>query len=113
MFYLLFQVQFVINFTHSVNAIYNGCDFPLWGKSLITGYMIVLIILFLNFYIHSYVTRKRAASHKDKEAKRSKHITNGVNGITNGTPNGNFTNGISNGISNGAAKGNMSDKKVK
>ncbi len=107
MFYLLyFQAQFVITCAHALYATFTDCDYPLWGKNLISGYTTILFILFMNFYLQSYVNRKRAAVHKYKDDNDNN--LKGGTGISNKT-----TNGTTNGEYNMAAKGNKSDKKVK
>ncbi len=107
MFLYFLQVQFVITFSHSVNSMFNGCDFPFWGKLLLSCYMASLFMLFMNFYAHAYANRKRTATHKHNDSD-NQHISKSVNGISNGTNNDN-----SNEMPNWAANGNMSDKKAK
>lgn len=57
-------VQFVLILYHTVQTYTSGCDFPLWGQIMLTSYMVVLIILFGNFYIQSYIRRKPAGQKK-------------------------------------------------
>jgi hypothetical protein len=88
-------IQFFSALTHTSLALYNGCDYPLWvspsthnlmftcsftlkiykylkisyflkGQYLLTGYMLILIVLFSNFYIHAYLKRPKK-SQKKKE----------------------------------------------
>jgi hypothetical protein len=47
------------------------CDFPRWGQYLLSGYMLFMLVLFSNFYIHEYYLRAK---------KRKEH----QNGISNG-----------------------------
>lgn len=51
------QLQFCITFTHTVNSIRVGCDFPRWGQNLLAGYMVAMLILFGNFYVQAYIRR--------------------------------------------------------
>lgn len=60
-------VQFVITFVHTTNSLRVGCDFPHWGQYLLTSYMIVMVILFGNFYFQAYVKRRRLASGKSSD----------------------------------------------
>lgn len=70
-------VQFVITFTHTSLGLYKTCDFPLWGQLLLFFYMIIMMILFSNFYIHEYVKKTNDA----KKRKSTKDINNNdVNG---------------------------------
>ncbi|CAF1104585.1 unnamed protein product [Brachionus calyciflorus] len=61
-------VQFVITFSHTCYGIYktwNGqCSFPMWGQYLLGSYMIIMLILFTNFYIHEYVKKTNATKRQ-------------------------------------------------
>jgi hypothetical protein len=80
---LLLQLQFCITFTHTVNSIRTGCDFPRWGQNLLSSYMVVMLILFGNFYIHAYVKRRSdklkaiANGHSSAVANGNKNMKNG------------------------------------
>eukprot|EP01013_Petalomonas_cantuscygni_P006449 TRINITY_DN1749_c0_g1_i1.p1 TRINITY_DN1749_c0_g1~~TRINITY_DN1749_c0_g1_i1.p1 ORF type:complete len:343 (+),score=56.36 TRINITY_DN1749_c0_g1_i1:145-1173(+) len=52
--------QFLVVLVHSVTGIVYTCDFPQWMYWSLLLYMISLIILFMNFYIRTYVLRQRA-----------------------------------------------------
>ncbi|KAK7100105.1 very long chain fatty acid elongase 2-like [Littorina saxatilis] len=68
-------LQFCITFTHTVNSIRVGCDFPRWGQNLLAGYMVIMLFLFGNFYIHAYIKRR---SNKVKNGgAKGKDIANG------------------------------------
>nr|AGW22128.1 elongase of very long-chain fatty acids-like protein [Mimachlamys nobilis] len=84
-------VQFVLILYHTLQTTYTGCDYPMWGQYLLTGYMISMLVLFGNFYLNAYIKRRRVGL-----AKKSEDSTNGV--INNGV---HKTNGHSNGHSNG------------
>lgn len=94
-------VQFVCIFFHSTYTIIAGVHFPAWGKYLLVGYTITLMILFGNFYVQTYKKNK----HQSKAGKQSKPSSpgnnnqslhnrvhnghsNGANGVTNGNVNG-------------------------
>ena len=70
-----------MTFTHTVNSLRVGCDFPHWGQNLLASYMVIMLILFGNFYIHAYIKRR---SHKPKDGDKSKGIANG-SPIANGS----------------------------
>lgn len=75
-------IQFVITFTHTsyglVRTIKGQCSFPLWGQLLLWIYMIIMMTLFTNFYIHEYVK-------KTNEVKRKKLMSDiNNNKISNG-----------------------------
>ena len=55
--------QFVMTLGHTVYSLVTDCPFPSWGKKLLTCYMIVMLILFSNFYIRAY-----ACDNKKKSA---------------------------------------------
>jgi len=92
-------VQFIITFTHTVQTFYIDCDFPMWGIYLLSYYMVIMLILFGNFYIQSYIkTRKSRDVHPKKESAKNGFTETSLND-TNGNQNH-----ISNGHSNGVTK---------
>ena len=52
-------MQFFITLSHSLYSIYIECEFPRWGQYLLSGYMLLMLTLFTNFYIHAYIIRQR------------------------------------------------------
>jgi elongation of very long chain fatty acids protein 2/elongation of very long chain fatty acids protein 5 len=52
-------IQFFITLSHTLYSIHAGCDFPRWGQYLLASYMIFMLILFTNFYVHAYVLKRR------------------------------------------------------
>lgn len=78
---------------------------------LLFFYMLSLLVLFGQFYIHKY-SRGAAGGGKRRNghANASTNAVDGVrNGATNGARNGarnGVTNGVANGMSNGASNGN-------
>lgn len=102
--FFFFQVQFVITFTHSLQTYVSGCDFPLWGQYLLMSYMIVMLILFGNFYLQSYIYKRGASSHPKKTDKSLGHTTE-QNGSVEKNGKSHYQNGsniVANGHSNGA-----------
>lgn len=87
------QVQFVITFTHTTVGLYQSakgqCSFPLWGQLLLWIYMIIMMCLFTNFFVHEYIKKTNDAKRKmqlkdinnntivNGHHKQSKHV-NGV-----------------------------------
>ncbi|CAF1157873.1 unnamed protein product [Adineta ricciae] len=64
---MLQLTQFVIVLTHTFGGIIYGCDYPLWGQLMLGGYMVIMLLLFRNFYVQEYKTRdKRVKQRKDK-----------------------------------------------
>ena len=76
------QVQFFITLSHTLNSIYTECEFPRWGQYLLAGYMLVMLTLFTNFYIHAYIIKRR----------RDQRHGDGSHGID--LASGDYTNGL-------------------
>ncbi|XP_012937927.2 elongation of very long chain fatty acids protein 2 [Aplysia californica] len=76
-------LQFCITFTHTVNSIRVGCDFPRWGQNLLSGYMVVMLILFGNFYMQAYI--KRSASKKTNAISSSSSSSSSSPSFENGS----------------------------
>jgi hypothetical protein len=84
---LLLQLQFCITLSHTVLVYFLNCGFPLWGIYLLGGYMVIMLILFSNFYIQTYL--KAAKARKQQAASSNGTITNGsMNGATANGVNG-------------------------
>jgi len=95
-------LQFVITFSHSLYSIICGADFPSWGKYLLVGYMVSMLILFGNFYVQTYKRNKhQRQSSRPSPSKTS--LGNNNHFISNGVHNGhcNKVNGVTNGKING------------
>ncbi len=61
------MVQFVLMNAQAIHLIYNNCsNFPLNITKAYLGYIVTLLLLFMQFFISSYVTGS------DKRGKRSK-----------------------------------------
>lgn len=74
--------QFVLILIHTLQTGFTGCDFPVWGVYFLTTYMIMMIVLFGNFYLQSYLKNQ---SFKQKKAEKDGLVSNGVsNGHSNG-----------------------------
>ena len=54
--------QFLLIFLHSVNACFYDCDFPKWPLMILSFYVIIMIILFSNFYMQSYMSKLKSNS---------------------------------------------------
>ena len=68
---MLQLIQFGLAIQQSCWALYNQCNFPRWMMWALVYYAASLMILFLNFYMHSYVM-KRIRSNKDGAAVTKK-----------------------------------------
>ncbi|XP_054734605.1 elongation of very long chain fatty acids protein 4-like [Anastrepha obliqua] len=55
---ILQLVQFVFGAFWSAQAILRGCDFPTWINFVTIGYMASLLLLFGQFYVKAYQTKK-------------------------------------------------------
>jgi len=81
----MFQlIQFVLIFTHTFTGLLRGCDYPLWGQLMLNGYMIIMLILFTNFYIHEYVTRSNDAKRRKQRLETQK--SSGTGSLTTSSP---------------------------
>lgn len=71
--------QFFIILSHISYGLYSGCDYPKWGSYLLTGYMLILITLFSNFFIKEYIEksneRKRMKELKSKQGPTKKSVS--------------------------------------
>ncbi|CAF0732189.1 unnamed protein product [Adineta steineri] len=66
----MFQlIQFVLIFTHTFSGLLTGCDYPQWGQIMLSGYMIIMLILFTNFFIHEYITRSNDAKRRKQKSE--------------------------------------------
>jgi len=71
----MFQLlQFLLIFTHTISALIFGCDYPLWGQVMLGGYMVIMLILFTNFYIHEYVTRSNDAKRRKQKIEQTQKL---------------------------------------
>ena len=52
------QLQFSLAIIHGIYSLYIDCNFPKWMHWTLIGYAISFIILFTNFYIHTYVIKQ-------------------------------------------------------
>ena len=81
-----FQTQFVVILIHTLQTGFTDCDFPVWGVYFLTTYMIMMLVLFGNFYLQSYLKNQNL---KEKKAEKDGLVSNGVsNGHSNGRSNG-------------------------
>jgi hypothetical protein len=69
----MFQlIQFMLIFTHTFSGLVRGCDYPLWGQLMLNGYMIIMLILFSNFFYHEYITRSNDAKRRKQRLEQTK-----------------------------------------
>lgn len=88
----IYQVQFVFTLSHTLIGWYQRtegkCNFPPWGQYLLTSYMVIMLILFSNFYIKEYIQKanekKRRRLAKDLNNNNVKTSSAKVNGQSNG-----------------------------
>jgi len=73
-------IQFCITLSHSLQSYIPPCDFPMWGVHLLVGYMVIMLILFSNFYYQTY-KKKQAIKENAKLANGNSSNGNTVNGI--------------------------------
>jgi len=61
--------QFILTFSHTVQGIVFGCNFPLWGQYLQSSYCVLMFILFSNFFRQEYIKKqnykKKLAAEKN------------------------------------------------
>lgn len=59
--------QFVIILVHTVNTYTSGCDFPFWSICMLSSYMFMMLALFGNFYIQSYLSKSKTKPVKSAQ----------------------------------------------
>jgi hypothetical protein len=47
----------------------------MWAQYLLISYMIIMLVLFSNFYVHEYVKKSNATKKKQQPQKRDRRIT--------------------------------------
>jgi hypothetical protein len=92
------QIQFCMTLSHTLLSMYVKCDFPSWGQYTLAGFMLLMLVLFTNFYIHAYIRRSHSkangdASKKHDDDEMTDAVTNGngkahLNGANNGAKRG-------------------------
>jgi len=78
------QIQFGITLSHSLYSIYIECNFPRWGQYLLSGYMLLMLTLFTNFYIHAYIMKRRSGDKRELGQGNGLTIDMASNDYTNG-----------------------------
>lgn len=69
--------QFVLILINTSYIHLSGCDFPTWSTKMLISYMVVMLTLFGNFYVHAYF--------KSKGSKEDLHVNgHGKHGDQNG-----------------------------
>jgi len=79
------QTQFGLILSHTVYNIYVQCDFPRWALYLLSSYMLLMLTLFTNFYIHAYIMKRRSGDRRE--------LGQG-DGLTTDTASSDYTNGL-------------------
>ena len=69
------QIQFCILLCHGVVSLYVKCDYPLWMQYSLVLYMVSFLVLFSNFYIHSYLAQR----HRKHERQVVEYENNKAN----------------------------------
>jgi elongation of very long chain fatty acids protein 4 len=74
---------------HAFHSLYIDCNFPKWMHYTLIGYAISFILLFTNFYYHTYIKRGR------KKARTSKDVaaTPLANGVVSSNGHGTWSHG--------------------
>lgn len=67
--------QFVIAIFHTAQSLYIDCPAPKWMHWALIGYAASLIVLFLNFYVHTYLSGKRPKT--TNKTNKNGHVATG------------------------------------
>ncbi|XP_066917589.1 very long chain fatty acid elongase 4-like [Clytia hemisphaerica] len=62
-------IQFCIALGTATYSLYSGCDFPRWMSWALILYMISFLVLFGNFYIQAYLTKKKKKNDELRNGK--------------------------------------------
>ncbi|KAK3699160.1 hypothetical protein QZH41_011882, partial [Actinostola sp. cb2023] len=65
-------LQFCTVMFHGIVSLKHECKFPLWMQYALLSYMVSFLLLFSNFYLHSYIM-KRVRKHYDNGAVKKEH----------------------------------------
>jgi len=60
------------------------CDFPVWGQYLLSSYMLLMLTLFTNFYIHAYIMKRRSGKQDSSRGGDGVAVNLTANDYTNG-----------------------------
>jgi elongation of very long chain fatty acids protein 4 len=63
--------QFCLNLVQASNNLSTNCPYPVFLNRLLFYYMISLIALFVNFYIHKYIYPSKEVEKKVRKAKKA------------------------------------------
>jgi len=64
--------QFVTMLLHTIQSIYFQCDYPRWSLWMLFVYMIMMLILFGNFYVNEYISKSNDAKRKHQQKSNEK-----------------------------------------
>jgi len=64
-------IQFVATLVHTFTGIVNDCEYPKWSQYGLVCYMVIMVVLFSNYYIHEYMkkTNREKSLRYKKEAE--------------------------------------------
>jgi hypothetical protein len=56
---------------HTFTGIVNDCEYPKWSQYGLVCYMVIMVVLFSNYYIHEYLkkTNREKSLRYKKEAE--------------------------------------------
>ncbi|XP_064600548.1 very long chain fatty acid elongase 4-like [Liolophura sinensis] len=80
-------IQFVTGIAHTARSLFWGCNFPAWMHWALIFYAFTILLLFLNFYVQTYIksSRKKAI---EKGKTQNGSVSNGKaahNGVAHGS----------------------------
>lgn len=61
-------VQFILTFSHSIQGIILGCDFPMWAMCLQASFCLMMFALFSNFFLQQYTIKNQYLAKKKLDA---------------------------------------------
>lgn len=70
-FFIFLKIQFVATLVHTFTGIFNNCEYPRWSQYGLVCYMVIMVVLFSNYYIHEYLkkTNREKSLRCKKEAE--------------------------------------------
>lgn len=58
--------QFVLILINTSYIYLSGCHFPAWSCRMLISYMVLMLVLFGNFYLKSYVSSRKQSQEKNR-----------------------------------------------
>ncbi|XP_031569543.1 elongation of very long chain fatty acids protein 4-like [Actinia tenebrosa] len=65
-------LQFCTVFCHGIVSLKRKCKFPLWMQYALLAYMVSFLVLFSNFYLHSYIVKNQHSKKSSSQCKQAK-----------------------------------------